>query len=104
MEERQADRSDSGQSSLSSSDVNISTSQGSQELQGSQGSQAVQDFHDQKASDILDACRWRDIGRLKSLAEAEGGFLTDNLRQRACMCYPNFRRGKKRPLTYMRSS
>ncbi|CAM1511136.1 Fc.00g086490.m01.CDS01 [Cosmosporella sp. VM-42] len=37
----------------------------------------------QKAADILAACRWRDIGRLRLLAEAEGGFLTDALRRRA---------------------
>ncbi|KAH6997524.1 rab-GTPase-TBC domain-containing protein [Ilyonectria sp. MPI-CAGE-AT-0026] len=37
----------------------------------------------QKAEDILAACKWRDIGRLRSLAEGKGGLLTDALRRRA---------------------
>jgi hypothetical protein len=40
---------------------------------------------DPKAAEILDACRWKDIGRLRSLAEARGGFLSDVLRRQACM-------------------
>ncbi|EEU34378.1 uncharacterized protein NECHADRAFT_96773 [Fusarium vanettenii 77-13-4] len=38
---------------------------------------------DPKAAEILDACRWKDIGRLRSLAEARGGFLSDVLRRQA---------------------
>lgn len=38
-----------------------------------------------KAADIQAACKWRDIGRLRSLAESQGGFLTDALRRQACM-------------------
>lgn len=38
-----------------------------------------------KTQDILEACRWRDISRLRSLAEAKGGFLSDALRRHACM-------------------
>ncbi|KAG9497828.1 hypothetical protein J7337_010699 [Fusarium musae] len=36
-----------------------------------------------KAADIIEACKWRDIGRLRSLAEAHGGFLSDALRRQA---------------------
>nr|RBQ88223.1 hypothetical protein FVER53263_07291 [Fusarium verticillioides] len=36
-----------------------------------------------KAADIIEACKWRDIGRLRSLAEAHGGFLSDPLRRQA---------------------
>ncbi|KAI1042610.1 hypothetical protein LB505_004168 [Fusarium chuoi] len=36
-----------------------------------------------KAADIIEACEWRDIGRLRSLAEARGGFLSDALRRQA---------------------
>ncbi|EXK44247.1 hypothetical protein FOXG_04174 [Fusarium oxysporum f. sp. lycopersici 4287] len=36
-----------------------------------------------KAADIIEACKWRDIGRLRSLAEAHGGFLSDTLRRQA---------------------
>ncbi|KND90302.1 TBC1 domain family member 20 [Tolypocladium ophioglossoides CBS 100239] len=37
----------------------------------------------QKRSDILDACRWRDIPGLRSLAESQGGLLVDDLRRTA---------------------
>ncbi|KAK5998201.1 GTPase-activating protein gyp10 [Cladobotryum mycophilum] len=37
----------------------------------------------QKTSDILEACKWRDATRLRSLAESDGGFLSDTLRQTA---------------------
>ncbi|KAM0354075.1 hypothetical protein ACHAPU_001110 [Fusarium lateritium] len=36
-----------------------------------------------KAAKILDACKWRDIGGLRALAEAHGGFLSDTLRRQA---------------------
>ncbi|KAH7133484.1 rab-GTPase-TBC domain-containing protein [Dactylonectria macrodidyma] len=36
-----------------------------------------------KADEILAACKWRDIGRLRSLAEGKGGLLTDALRRQA---------------------
>ncbi|KAH7327907.1 rab-GTPase-TBC domain-containing protein [Stachybotrys elegans] len=39
--------------------------------------------HDQKTTDILDACKWKDIARLKGLAASRGGFLTDSLRRSA---------------------
>ncbi|UNI22064.1 GTPase-activating protein gyp8 [Purpureocillium takamizusanense] len=37
----------------------------------------------QKGSDILDACKWRDVPRLRALAESEGGFLNDGFRRAA---------------------
>ncbi|KAF4986284.1 hypothetical protein FGRMN_10909 [Fusarium graminum] len=36
-----------------------------------------------KAAKILDACKWRDIGGLRALAEAHGGFMSDTLRRQA---------------------
>ncbi|CEI65801.1 hypothetical protein FVEN_g7521 [Fusarium venenatum] len=36
-----------------------------------------------KASEIIKACKWKDIGRLRSLAESHGGFLSDILRRQA---------------------
>lgn len=40
-----------------------------------------------KAEAVREACRWRDISKLRSLAESEGGFLNDDLRKLACMFY-----------------
>ncbi|KAJ4013918.1 GTPase-activating protein gyp8 [Fusarium irregulare] len=36
-----------------------------------------------KAAEIIEACKWKDISRLRSLAEAPGGFLSDTLRRQA---------------------
>ena len=38
----------------------------------------------QKTRDILDACEEKDLDRLRTLAEAKGGFMTDELRRKAC--------------------
>lgn len=38
----------------------------------------------QKEADIREACKWKDAGRLRSLAETKGGLLKDELRQQAC--------------------
>lgn len=38
-----------------------------------------------KAAAVCEACRWRDISKLRALAESEGGFLNDDLRKSACM-------------------
>lgn len=35
---------------------------------------------------IEDACARCDISSLKALAESAGGFLTDDIRRRACTC------------------
>lgn len=40
----------------------------------------------EKALAIMSACAQSDIPSLKALAESEGGFLTDDLRRRACLC------------------
>ncbi|EQK99303.1 Rab-GAP/TBC domain protein [Ophiocordyceps sinensis CO18] len=37
----------------------------------------------QKRRDIIDACKWRDLASLRSLAESRGGFLDDHLRRAA---------------------
>lgn len=45
------------------------------------------DFRDlEKELAISNACIESDISALKALAESEGGFLTDELRRRACSC------------------
>ncbi|KAM0557954.1 hypothetical protein ACHAPJ_005118 [Fusarium lateritium] len=36
-----------------------------------------------KTAEILEACKWRDISRLRALSEAHGGFLSDTLRREA---------------------
>lgn len=41
----------------------------------------------EKESAIMSACAQSDILSLKALAESEGGFLTDDLRRRACLCF-----------------
>lgn len=41
---------------------------------------------EQKKAAILEACRHRDLGVLRALAESPGGFLTDGIRQQACKC------------------
>ncbi|KJZ78092.1 hypothetical protein HIM_02729 [Hirsutella minnesotensis 3608] len=38
---------------------------------------------DQKRKDIVDACKWRDVSTLRSLAESKQGLLDDNLRRAA---------------------
>jgi TBC1 domain family member 20 len=40
-----------------------------------------------KATKILEACKWRDIETLRSLATSEGGLLSDDLRRQACSYY-----------------
>lgn len=37
----------------------------------------------EKATNILEACRWRNLDALRLLAESPGGFLTDKIRQQA---------------------
>ena len=37
-----------------------------------------------KAAEIVEACKWRDIQKLKELAMSEAGFLSDELRSEAC--------------------
>jgi hypothetical protein len=45
--------------------------------------QGASDAQNEKTVEILDACKWRDIARLRSLAETPGGFLDDDLRRAA---------------------
>lgn len=35
---------------------------------------------------ILEACRWRNLSSLRSLAESPGGLIDDRLRRAACAC------------------
>lgn len=42
------------------------------------------DFFREKTLAIKEACKWRNIEELKSLAESKGGFLSDRLRRQAC--------------------
>ncbi|TDZ65174.1 GTPase-activating protein gyp10 [Colletotrichum trifolii] len=41
------------------------------------------EYTHRKTDEILHACRWRNIEALRSLATTRGGFLTDDLRQKA---------------------
>ncbi|KAM6508979.1 GTPase-activating protein gyp8 [Fusarium solani] len=69
-------------SRTSSSSLNSRSRSGS--YAGSSHDRSQDDaLSDPKAAEILDACRWKDIGRLRSLAEARGGFLSDVLRRQA---------------------
>jgi hypothetical protein len=40
-----------------------------------------------KVASILDACKWRDIPILRTLATSEGGLVSDEVRRQACQCY-----------------
>jgi len=40
-----------------------------------------------KVVSILDACKWRDITTLRTLAASEGGLVSDEVRRQACQCY-----------------
>lgn len=43
--------------------------------------------HNAKLASILEACKWRDIATLKTLATSEGGLVSDDVRRQACSCY-----------------
>jgi hypothetical protein len=45
-------------------------------------------WESEKVQAIDEACRWRNLDQLRGLAESKGGFLTDDLRQQACMSPP----------------
>lgn len=38
----------------------------------------------EKTAAIVEACRWRDLSRLRDLAQSGGGLLSDDLRREAC--------------------
>jgi hypothetical protein len=38
-----------------------------------------------KATEIQDACEMKDVRRLRTLAESQGGLLSDRFRRTACM-------------------
>ncbi|RBR22796.1 uncharacterized protein FIESC28_04359 [Fusarium coffeatum] len=61
--------------SRSSSNTNVNTS--------TDVSQEPDVLSNPKAAEIIEACKWKDISRLRSLAEAPGGFLSDTLRRQA---------------------
>lgn len=42
-------------------------------------------WESEKFQAVEEACKWRDLDKLRKLAESEGGFLADELRQQACM-------------------
>lgn len=41
-------------------------------------------FYTEKEEAILRACKQRDLIKLRELAESQGGFLNDEIRQQAC--------------------
>jgi hypothetical protein len=43
---------------------------------------------DAKASQILDACRRRDVETLRVLSTSEGGLVSDEVRRQACQLPP----------------
>lgn len=38
----------------------------------------------EKTGKILDACKWKDVTRLRALAESPAGLVSDALRREAC--------------------
>jgi len=46
-----------------------------------------QQVRDAKAANILEACKWRDIERLRLLATDGEGLISDHLRRQACRCH-----------------
>ncbi|KPM34081.1 hypothetical protein AK830_g12491 [Neonectria ditissima] len=71
-------RSRSGSGSSSSSSPSPSPS-----VSAADNATDIDDSFSQKVEAIITACKYRDIGRLRSLAEGKGGLLTDALRKRA---------------------
>ncbi|KAI5466574.1 rab-GTPase-TBC domain-containing protein [Mariannaea sp. PMI_226] len=61
-------------------------------------------FVSQKREEILDACNWRDIGRLRSLAEGRGGLLSDALRRLAYQTHADKLRDASKGPSYLDSS
>lgn len=49
----------------------------------------------EKVHGIKEACKWKNLDQLRSFAESKGGFLTDDLRQQACMSLAVNGRGSK---------
>jgi hypothetical protein len=43
--------------------------------------------YDAKIAKIRDACEWRDIETLRTLATSEGGLVSDDVRRQACSCH-----------------
>ena len=43
---------------------------------------------DAKAATISEACKWKDIDALRTLATSEGGLVSDEVRHQACSCHP----------------
>lgn len=39
----------------------------------------------EKEKAVREACKWKDLDQLRTLAESRGGFLFDEVRQQACM-------------------
>lgn len=44
----------------------------------------IDPFYAEKEEVILKACKQRDLTKLRALAETQGGFLNDEIRQHAC--------------------
>lgn len=43
---------------------------------------------DEKATTILEACKWKAIELLRTLATSEGGLVSDDVRRQACAYHP----------------
>lgn len=53
-------------------------------LDGDAGLEKKSSWEAEKLQAISEACKWRDLNQLRTLAESKGGFLSDELRQQAC--------------------
>lgn len=76
-----------GLSQENSADIKVDCGSPSQHVtnEKTQGSQTpISSSSSQKSRSIIDACDQRDIPRLSDLAVSESGFLSDELRSRAC--------------------
>jgi hypothetical protein len=54
-------------------------------LDGDAGLEKKSSWEGEKLQAISEACKWRNLDQLRTLAESKGGFLSDELRQQACM-------------------
>lgn len=44
-------------------------------------------YSDEKVANIVDACKWKDIEKLRISATSEGGLVSDDIRRQACSCH-----------------
>ena len=62
----------------------MSETDSSSESDDSLHEKVIDPFHLEKEEAILKACKVRDLAKLRELSESQGGFLNDEIRQKAC--------------------